>query len=65
MMAILFFFYKGSKLRLLSINTPEVGSPHRPGEPGGEEARLLLKTAIYINRVLVSLGYSSCQPASA
>jgi micrococcal nuclease len=36
----------GSKVRLLSINTPEIESPHRSGEPGGEEVRLWLKEAV-------------------
>ncbi len=36
----------GSKVRLLSSNTPEIESPHRSGEPGGEEARLWLKDAV-------------------
>ena len=36
----------GSKVRLLSSNTPEIESPHRSGSPGGEEARLWLKEAV-------------------
>ncbi|HYE35221.1 thermonuclease family protein [Methylocaldum sp.] len=33
----------GEKVRLLGINTPEVDSPRKIGEPGGEEAKLWLQ----------------------
>lgn len=33
----------GEKVRLLGINTPEIDSPRKIGEPGGEQAKLWLK----------------------
>lgn len=37
---------EGERVRLLGINTPEVESSKRRGEPGGETARLWLKKAV-------------------
>lgn len=45
----------GSKVRLLSSNTPEIESPHRSGEPGGEEARLWLKEAVEGKKVYLEV----------
>lgn len=36
----------GDKVRLLGINTPEIESPRKSGEPGGEEARLWLQNRL-------------------
>ncbi|MGI9213336.1 MAG: thermonuclease family protein [Methylococcaceae bacterium] len=33
----------GDKVRLLGINTPEIGSPRKSAEPGGDEARTWLQ----------------------
>jgi micrococcal nuclease len=42
-----------TKVRLLGINTPEVESSRKSGEPGGEEARSWLKTAIEGRKILL------------
>lgn len=36
----------GDKVRLLGINTPEIESPRKSGEPGGEEARVWLQNRL-------------------
>lgn len=43
----------GEKVRLLSINTPEISGSYRTGEPGGQEARAWLSGRIAGRRVRV------------
>ncbi len=46
----------GERIRLLGINTPEVESSKRRGEPGGEAARRWLKKAVEGKKVRLETG---------
>lgn len=41
----------GWKIRLIGINTPEIGKRRQPGQPGAEEAKRYLKTLLRNHRV--------------
>ncbi|MDR4513139.1 thermonuclease family protein [Nitrosomonas sp.] len=41
----------GKRVRLLGVNTPEIESRHRAGEPGGEQARLWLHNKLQDRKV--------------
>ena len=46
----------GERVRLLGINTPEVESPKRRGEPGGQAAKRWLKEAVEGKKVRLETG---------
>lgn len=47
------WFADGERVRLLSINTPEIAGPYRTGEPGGAAAKRWLESRLLGSRVRI------------